>query len=190
MVSKKEEKQSAQIIDAGLGELNKVRDILFGREMSNVDSRFSEMEQVIEKKMDLMSDRLNAHLAELEKTFASKVTQINTDLTKETEHRQSQIGDVESQLRETIESSEKVLTQAINASEDAAQQDMLELRSHIDKQQQESNKQFADNMDQLRNDLTKMFQKQADELDDSKLGREALALLLDEVTVRLRRPNS
>jgi len=186
-LSASEDRKSAKVIDAGLGELNKVRDILFGREMAGVDERFAKMESVIDDKLTKMSDRIAEHLTQLEQTFESKVAEINSDIEKESSSRESHIAETESQLAKAIDVSQQTLTTAINAAEDSAQQDMLEMRSYMDKQQQESNKQFADNIDSLRADLTEMFKKQAQDLQSSKVGRESLALMLDEITVKLRK---
>lgn len=135
-------KKTAEIINPGLGDIEKVRDILFGKYVQSYEQRFAELESKLEKDVESLKQRL---LGKMEKA-------------------------------------ENSLSTLVQSVEDQANQELTEIKMHM----QDTYKEFADSVSDLREELSATAKKENKRLDSEKLDREVLALLLDEVSLRLR----
>lgn len=135
-------KKTAEIINPGLGDIEKVRDILFGKYVESYEQRFAELESKLEQDVDELKQRL---------------------LNK-------------------LETAERSLSTLMQSLEDQTNQDLTEIKMHM----QDKHKEFAASVQDMRDDLSSSATKENKRLDNQKLDREALALLLDEVALRLR----
>lgn len=181
------DRKSAQIIDPGLGELNKVRDILFGRDIEQVDQRFADLEESLVVKMASIQKTIESQMASIEEKMNQQVASLQESLKTEASERESHIDETHKSMTSALQSSQQLLTESINKAEDLAQQDLMEYRSQAEKQQKATDANVAENIDQLRDEMTKLLSQQADALQDRKLDREGLALMFDEITVKLRK---
>ena len=73
-MSEKQKKQTAEIIDPGLGELDKVRNILFGRQVKAYEERFSELESSLNNMITKLTERIDTRLNSLESDFDERET--------------------------------------------------------------------------------------------------------------------
>ncbi|MGH1538878.1 MAG: hypothetical protein ACRBHB_00525 [Arenicella sp.] len=183
MSDKSEKKQSATIIDAGLGEIDKIRGILFGRQMDAYEQRFAQIEQSLEKSLEAMQQSMKQQVENLQQAVDTSVEKLNQALHKESLERSDVFASLESGLTNSIQQTEKSLSQSLLAAEDQSQQELIELKMLVEKQ----NNSTGENIDELRAELVQMFQQQADALENNKVDRESLAMMLDEITLRLRK---
>ena len=61
-----DKKKSADIINPGLGDIEKVREILFGKNVKQLEVRLSELEQHIESQAELLNTRIDEKFAALD----------------------------------------------------------------------------------------------------------------------------
>ena len=148
-MSDKMKKQTAEIIDPGLGELDKVRNILFGRQVKAYEQRFAEVESTLNEMIDDLTQRVE-----------SKIEAIESNLNDFQESLQSKIQDSES-----------------NASEELSQ-----VRNDMENINTALVTDLAQAKGELRSELSSMTSK----LSSDKTDRESLAMLFDEMSMRLR----
>ena len=58
-MSEKNKRPTAEIINPGLGDIEKVRDILFGKYVSDFQQRFAELEERLEEDVEQLKQRLS-----------------------------------------------------------------------------------------------------------------------------------
>ena len=67
-----DKKKSADIINPGLGDIEKVREILFGKNVKQLEVRLSELEQHIESQAELLNTRIDEKFAALDQKLQSE----------------------------------------------------------------------------------------------------------------------
>jgi hypothetical protein len=56
----------AEIINPGLGDIEKVRDILFGKYVASFEQRFADLESRLEADVDLLKERLTEKISNMD----------------------------------------------------------------------------------------------------------------------------
>ena len=79
-MSEKNKKQTAEIIDPGLGELDKVRNILFGRQVKDYEKRFAELESSLNDMITKISNTVEKRMDQLEVDFNERETILKESL--------------------------------------------------------------------------------------------------------------
>lgn len=184
MSNKSDKPKGATIIDAGLGELDKVRGILFGRQMDAYEARFSQLEKSLERSVKNLQDTMSEQIQSLQQVVDESVTKLESALASESSKRSEVFAELESGLSSSIAETEKTLSKSLNIAEDQAQQEMLQLRMELSKTSNSNEAELVSTREELNAKLAAETSKLADE----KLDRESLAMLLDEITIRLRKP--
>jgi hypothetical protein len=160
------------------GNVDKIRDILFGSQMRDYDKKFSRFE-----------DRLLKETAELredvKRRFASMESYLKNELTAIADrHKADQVSNAEvnkeinREIKEIAKTSEKRGTQ-LEEQNAKAQRD---LRQQI----LDESKRLTDEIEQKYRDLTALFEREAQDLRGSLADRLALADLFAEVSLRLK----
>lgn len=175
-------KTSAEIINPGLGEIEKVRDILFGRYVDNFEQRFSELESRLEKDVNTLKDRLTDKINGLDGVVAKAVDDIHEKLASENETRNQAVQETQTML----DQAQTRLQHTISLLEDQSNQDLNTLKANL----AEAQTDFLDNLDKVKQELSKQSNNFKEALNKDKVGRETLALMLDEVAVKLRAHNA
>jgi len=85
-------------------------------------------------------------------------------------------------LQHTLNEAEAALKNAISTMEDQANQDLASVRASLE----ESHQDLMDRTLASQAELTSQLDLQKEELQNDKVGRQSLALLLDEVAIKLR----
>ena len=85
-------------------------------------------------------------------------------------------------LQSTLLEAESALKNAIATMEDQANQDLASVRATLE----ESHQDLMDRTLASQAELTSQLDQQKEELQNDKVGRQSLALLLDEVAIKLR----
>ena len=183
MSDKSGKKHSATIIDAGLGELDKIRGILFGRQMEAYEQRFGQLESTLEKNLASMQKQVDLQLNKLQVSVDSTVKALHATMQQESEERNQAYNQLESTLKTTIDQTEKSLSEALLATEDQSHQELIELKMSLAKQTDTT----SEALDSLRTELVGLFKEQTGNLQSTKVDRESLAMVLDEITLRLRK---
>ena len=171
-------KKTAEIIKPSLGDIEKVRDILFGKYVASFEERFEVLESRLEQNVEQLTERLTSKIQLLDGVVSKTVEEINERISQENETRSDQIGDMQKMLDEA----QAGLQHSISVVEDQSGQELNALKASLNEAQQE----FLSNLAVVQKELSNKASLYNDELKKDKVSRDSLALLLDEVAIKLR----
>lgn len=159
------------------GNVDKIRDILFGSQMREYNSRFTRLEETLLKESSDLKESVRKRIDALETHFMKELESLGARLKVERDERVASARDISSELKSTSES----LTTAIREAQDGASEADRELRSRL----LEQSKSLMDEIQTNRDNVLSILERRFQELRSSKTDRAALAELLTEVALRL-----
>ena len=177
-MSDKNKQVSAEIINPGLGDIEKVRDILFGKYVNSFEARFADLEKRMEADVEELKRRLTAKISKMDVAVNESLAKLDQQILSEQASRDKELNALQGMLNEA----ESTLKQAIGIMEDQANQDLAAVRASLE----ESHQELLDQTSLVQAQLVSQLEKQKDELQTDKVGRQSLALMLDEVAIKLR----
>ncbi|HEY9502109.1 MAG TPA: hypothetical protein VIR01_10830 [Pyrinomonadaceae bacterium] len=175
------EPQSQQTSGAGvepdIGNIDKIREILFGGHMRDYDRRFSRVEeQLVKDSLELREDtrkRFEALEAFVKAEFAA--------LTDRLQAEQRTRDDAVSGLWRGVHES----SQALSAKVGEAQEQTARAHSELRQQILSQSKDLNDEMRRKQDEVTALIQREVADLNHGKTDRSSLATLLTEMAMRL-----
>ena len=177
-MSEEKQKPSAQIINPGLGDIEKVRDILFGKYVSNFEQRFADLEERLEADVEELKNRLSDKISGMDAAVNESLARLDAQIASEQASRDKEL----KSLQKMLQDAEQALKHSIGLMEDQANQDLAAVRASLE----ESHQELLDQTSAVQAELVSQLEQQNEELKSDKVGRQALALMLDEVAVKLR----
>ena len=156
--------------NAGLGSLEKVRDILVGTQMREVSKKLSVLEDAIERRLNRVKDEFRKAMANLEKSTKKELSALSESLKAERHAAVVRTKELENTLQARFGALEDGSTAAVQGLRDEMGQLMGALG------------------DELRGELEESKGKatrDAGDLRETKVGRDDLAALLVDVAGRL-----
>jgi hypothetical protein len=179
--SSEQEPLQAQAPDAegaaGAGNLDKVRDLIFGGQMRDYDRKFARLEERLAKETADLRDEVRKRLAALEAYMKTEVESLSERLRVEQDGRTSADKDLGRELRDTGQQ----LDQRISQLDDLVARGLRDLRQQLHAQHQE----LGDDIRSRVEDVLVRLAHDAQELRSDKTDRKALAALLTEMAIRL-----
>ncbi len=168
----------ASIDGAGdAGNIDKIRDILFGNQVRDFDRRFSKIEDHLNKTTGDLRDEVFKRLDAIERFFKEELATIKEKIKNEAVKR----SDAEKQLTLDLKSVADTLGKSIQAAEEKFSEGTTDLRQQI----LEQSKQLSKDMQEKYEQVGKEINGSADRLEESKIDRSAMAEYLMEVAMRL-----
>jgi len=171
-------KKTAEIINPGLGDIEKVRDILFGKYVASFEQRFADLEKRLEADVDQLMNKLVNKINDMDTKVNQSISSLDKRIASENTNRDGEF----TNLRKSLSEAETALQHSISVMEDQANQDLVEVRKVLEESQQN----LIDQLLSAQKELTAEIDAQKNQLETDKVGRQSLALLLDEVAVKLR----
>jgi hypothetical protein len=172
-----EGKADGKAEEAGAGNLDKVRDILFGAQIRDSDRRFGRLEERVAQESAELKEDVRKRLAVLEQFVKHELESLAARLKSEHEARTDADKDLSGELRDAQKANEKKFGQ---------------IDDHVGKVQRELRQQLLDTHQKITDDLQRQAQdilarlaREAAELRHEKLDRTALAGMLTDVAMRL-----
>jgi hypothetical protein len=166
-----------QDVDSEAGNVDKIREILFGGQMRTYDKRFSRLEERLAKESaDLREETKNLFKA-LEVFVKSEFQSLNNRLAAEQRSRDEAIQGISRDLQETAKSLESQL-QRFN---DQTTQTQSELRQQLLDQSQT----LSEEIRRKHEETSALLERELSALDRDKTGRASLSALFSEVALRL-----
>ncbi|MGH9802150.1 MAG: hypothetical protein ACRD82_17445 [Blastocatellia bacterium] len=162
---------------AGAGNIEKIRDILFGAQMRDYERRFVRLEERLLKEAADAREDVRRRFDSLETFIKQEVGALGDRLRSESQERSQATEDITRELRDTSRS----LTNKINALDEHSSQAQRELRQQILDQA----RNLADEIRSKHDDLSASLQRESRELRNDKTDRTALANLFTELAMRL-----
>ena len=162
---------------ADSGSMEKIRDILFGNQMRDYERRFARMEEQVAQAMLEIREENQKRLEALEFFFKEELAALKDRIKAESDQR----GDGDKKLNEELQKASASISKAITQVEEKLSERATELRQQILQQSKQLSTEIQMKNDQTAQDL----KKTAEDLEESKINRSALAEYLVEMAMRL-----
>jgi DNA anti-recombination protein RmuC len=179
--SSEQEPVQAQAPDAdgaaAAGNLDKVRDLIFGGQMRDYERKFARLEERLAKETTDLRDEMRKRLAALEGYLKTEVESLSERLRLEQDGRTSADKDLGRELRDTSQQFDQRLSQL----DDFVARGQRDTRQQLHALHQE----LGDDIRSRVEDVLVRLAHEAQELRSDKTDRKALAALLTEMAMRL-----
>jgi hypothetical protein len=165
-------------VDFGAGgNLDKVRDLLFGAQMRDMENHFARLEERLQKDIAELKDETRGRFESLEVFLRKEIESLTDQLKTEQDVRQQAVQTLTQELTETVKAFNQRTTQA----EEHIVKAQRELRQHILDQSRSLRDEFWDRY----RELSEATEHNVQELRAEKTDRATLAVLLTELAMRL-----
>ncbi|GJL59749.1 MAG: hypothetical protein NPIRA03_26060 [Nitrospirales bacterium] len=160
------------------GNLNKVRDILFGAQSREIEKRFAVLENRLLQESGRLREDLTKSVEELNLQMNQEILGLVGKLQEEQDRRVSTIQD----MGQTVKTVEAQVNQRILELTEHASNQFQAMNAEMQKQKQELIEQAQEAMSRMES----QFQDAVNELKVEKTDRTVLAEMLMEVALRLK----
>ena len=159
------------------GNIDKIRDILFGSQMRDYDRRFSRLEERMQRENSDLKDDIRKRLDALETYIRNEVDALSSRLKTEQTERGDSVKELSRELKEITQSLEKK----------TAQLDELLNKNHLELRQQalDQSKQLLEEIHSKHQSISQSLDRAVQELTVDKMERNGLADLFTEMALRL-----
>jgi hypothetical protein len=171
------ELRTPQVMKGGGGNVDKIRDILFGSQMRDYEARFTSLEEALLKETAEIRETNRRRFDQLENYMKGEFEALQTRLKAEREER-SDMGSQQS--RELTELSES-FGRRLRDLDDRGAIVERDLRNQLLQQSRD----FGDQLSARHDEISALLEKRFQELRQGKTDRAALATLFTEVALRL-----
>lgn len=163
--------------DLAGGNIDKVRDILFGGQMRDYERRFVRLEERLVQETGELKDEVRKRLTALEQFVKQESESLSNRIRSEQDERTDATKELAQDGRNAAKTFEKKagqLDDAINRVQRELRQQLLELQQTV-----------SDDLRQKTNDVVARLNRAAADLRNDKTDRATLAALLTEMAMRL-----
>jgi DNA anti-recombination protein RmuC len=173
-----EEPTRAQVMDPSSGaNLDKVRDILFGGPLRDVERRFTRLEERLAKDTSDLRAEMRQRLDALEQYLKSEVESLAGTIRAERDTRDEAVAALVGELRETGRGFERRAA--------ALDEQMTKGQRELRQQMLDHYHRLSEDTRQKMEDVLATIARESQELRADKTDRRALAALLTEMAMRL-----
>jgi hypothetical protein len=162
---------------AGVANLEKIRDILFGAQIREYERRFARMEERLQTEVASLREDAKNRCEALESYIREEISSLSDQLKGEQEKRSEAIAELSGSLADNVQNFEKRAVQM----EEKLAQNARELRDQILAQ----SKQLADEINTRHDKTTTALDRESEALRTAKVDRVALSELFSEIALRL-----
>jgi DNA repair exonuclease SbcCD ATPase subunit len=159
------------------GNLDKVRDILFGPQMRDYEKRFTRLEERLIKECSNLREDTRKRIDSLESYIKTEVDSLMQRLKTEQTQRDDSMSELDRELKNLIKSLERKITQL----DEQTSQSQRDLRQQI----LDQSKNLDNDIRQKYEEILTVLEREAKELRTDKTDRSTLAALFAELAVRL-----
>lgn len=160
------------------GNVDRIRNILFGSQMRDYDARFQKLEERLASEAGELRSELQRQLHALEAFMKGEVESMTNRVKTEQSERAQAVGRLTHEIMETA----KGLEMKLNNLDSQAAKDIRDLREQLLEQSKALSAEMKEKHDQMKGHLD----REAGQIRDAMTGREALAEMLSEVALRLK----
>jgi len=161
----------------GVGNIEKIRDILFGAQMRDFEKMFARLELRMSKETNDLRDEVRKRFESLENYINKEMESLNDRLKSEQNDRTDSIKELSKELGNTAKSLEKKIGQI----DDQLNKSSRDLRQQI----LDQSKNLSDEIRQKHEEGMRALEHSAQELRTDKIDRAALSKLLMEMAMRI-----
>jgi hypothetical protein len=166
-----------QVLRGGAGNVDKIRDILFGSQMRDYEARFARLEEALVKETVEIRETNRRRFDQIEAYIKKEFEAVQVRFKSERDERLDTASLHSRELKELGEA----LSRRIRDLDDRSSSVERDLRSQLMQQARD----LTDEMVRSHDEIATLLDKRVRELTDSKTDRAALATLFTEVALRL-----
>ena len=159
------------------GNLDKVRDILFGAQVRESDRRFVRMEEKLAKDSEDLRAEIRKRLDALESYVKAELETLTDRLKTEEGNRTEAVGEVSQTLKETAKNFEKKTSQLDDQ--------MLKGQRDLRQQLLDQSNRISDEMQHNQSNAAAQLERAVERLQTEKTGNATLASMFMEISMRL-----
>ena len=159
------------------GNIDKIRDILFGVQVRDFERRFSKLEAKFDKDLDDLRQDTREQLNKLEELMNKEVNALTDKIYEEQDLR----GDALKKLTSDLQNASRDLEKQITKLGEKTAKNESDIRTQI----LDESKALTDTIQKKQDETMASLKKEATELRDDKADRAALADLFTEMAMRL-----
>lgn len=159
------------------GNVDKIRDILFGSQMRDYDGRFARLEESLRKESSDLRESTKKRLDALESFVKKELESLEARLKSERQERTESHEQVSGDLKSTAAALGRKIAEVENQNGQAHRE--------VRKDLLEQSKNLSEEIQTKVDELTSLLDRRVQELRKDKTDRAALAGLLTEVAMRL-----
>ncbi len=171
------DQSSAQVLRGGAGNVDKIRDILFGTQMRDYESRFARLEETLIKETVEIRETSRRRFEQLESFIHKEFETVQAKFKSERDDRT----DVASQQSRELKELADTLSRRIRDLDDRGTTVERDLRNGMLQQARD----LTEEIRARHEELATLLERRVHELRDGKTDRATLASLFTEVALRL-----
>jgi Skp family chaperone for outer membrane proteins len=159
------------------GNIDKIRDILFGVHLRDSDRKFVRMEERLAKEVSEIRDDSRKRLDELQVFIQNEIKSLGDRLTSEQSSRVDSLSNVSTELKELNQNFDKkvsTINEQISKNESDLRQQLLT-----------QSKNFSEELQKRSAEMSQALDRDASELRADKADRFALAQMFSDMALRL-----
>jgi hypothetical protein len=164
-------------VDQGAGNVDKIRNILFGSQMREYEARFAQQEESLAEGLAELREMANKRFEAIETYMRNEFESLQARLKSEREDRSNGLKQVARDLSELGESLNRRISELDEQGSQAQRQTRLELL--------QVSKSFAEDLGRKQEEMTLLVDRRFQELRKGKTDRAALAAMFTELGMRL-----
>jgi len=179
-MAKKQTKKSSEVdLDNADGNVDKIREILFGGQMRDYEQRFADLEDRLTRNIDVMSRNMEKRVDRLDAYAKRELEKLSGQFKEE---RQARRKDGKSSARELKDLSSQFESWCTELEEGLGEESQA-LRRSLQEQSEELSGMISD----VHNEMSKSLSGETRNLANAKLARDDMAELLAEMALRLKK---
>ncbi len=164
--------------EASGASVEKIREILFGSQIKNYETRFARLEEALARETSEIKDTMRRRLDSLEAFFKSETESLAARLKSERDEREETLNNISRELKTSAaQLSKKILDLDNRLAQD---------RSANRQELMAESRKLLDEIRQRNESLSALLETRVQELRHVKTDRSALAALFVELAVRLK----
>ena len=153
--------------------ISKIRDILFGNNMSEYEKRFIQLEERLENELNKFERKVDQKLTDMEQFFKDELADLRDKISTEESERTANV----KRLTKDLESFET----KFNKHKESTSGNFRDVRQQL----LQASKTLTSGYQDLNNELKQNMEEKLGNLNDIKTDRSTLAVLLTEVALKL-----
>jgi hypothetical protein len=159
------------------GNVDKIRDILFGRQMVDYDGRFAKLEEKLSREAAVLRDEVRARIDMLDSYVRQEVETLARKIDTEKRERTDAVGDLTRELR----SDRETLARRVDDIGSGTEEDVRNVRQQLI----DEASRIRESLQSKADDLVRSLDTHVGKLQDQKADRRALADMLADIAARL-----
>ena len=159
------------------GNVDKIRDILFGRQMVDYDGRFARLEEKLTREAAALRDEVRARIDTLDGYVRQETETLARKIETEKRERIDAVGDITREVR----SDREQFARRVDDIGAGTEEDVRNVRQQL----LDEASRIRESLQAKAEDLVRSLDQHVDTLQDQKADRRALAEMLADVAARL-----